>query len=182
MKRPAHTLLVLLLWGCGHAATAQQVQPGLWEIEHDIQVPDKPELNAQLGQMRAMLKDLPPQMRGMLEQQMGQLGLGLTTGTALRVCLSPEDVKGDLIREGRTEGGCTFTRVQRQGSTWRGQVVCTEPSGKGDFVTTLVTPTHYTTQAKITSAQYGRLDLVADVRHVSPDCGELARGTLQRTR
>lgn len=172
--RPNYLLTLCLLFAAG-TTQAQQVQPGLWEVEHEVQIPGKPQLNAQIAQMRAMLKDLPPEMRGMLEQQMAKMGLGIGAGTTLRVCLTPDDVKGELIREGRTEGGCTLTQVNRQGNTWQGQVVCTEPPGSGEFTAKMLTPTHYTTTAQVNSEQYGRLDVTADARHVSRDCGALGK-------
>lgn len=157
------------------AAQAQNVQPGLWEIEHDFQLLDRPQLNAQIAQIKSLMQEVPPQMRGMLEQQLAALGVGLGPATALRVCLTQEDVKGELIREGRKEGNCTMSQVSREGNTWKGRVSCTDPAGQGDFLARLLTPNHYTTEAKVVSQEYGRIDLTADARFVSADCGKLAR-------
>lgn len=170
-----HLLLGLGALTLASSVQAQNVQAGLWEVEHDFQLRDRPELNAQIAQIRGLLKEVPPQMKGMLEQQMAALGLGLGSATNLRVCLTPKDVQGELIREGRTEGNCTMTQVNRQGNTWSGRVTCTDPAGHGDFVARLLTPTHYTTEAKVQSEQYGRIDLKADARYVARDCGSLAR-------
>ena len=34
------------------AAHAQTIEPGLWEIKQDIRTPDRPEIAAQMAQMR----------------------------------------------------------------------------------------------------------------------------------
>ncbi|NYT25010.1 DUF3617 domain-containing protein [Alcaligenaceae bacterium] len=175
MKTPYVQATAALFVALTATAHAQSVQPGLWEIQHDMRIPGQPDISAQMAQMREQMKGLPPEARKMMEQQMGSMGIGMGEGTALRICLAPEDIKDDVIREGDTEGDCTFTKVSRSGNTWRGHMVCTDPPSQGDFTTTLHGPAHYTTEATLTSPEHGRIDMKTDARRISGDCGTLAK-------
>lgn len=150
-------------------ASAQEVKPGLWEMQTDMQVPGQTNLSAQIAQLREQMKGMPPETRKMLEQQMGGMSFG--PGATLRTCLTPEQAKGDLFREGHVEGDCTLTKVSRRGNTLQGQMVCTDPPGQGTFTTTIVSATHYKTEASITAQGQGRIDMKTDAKWVSADCG-----------
>ena len=157
----------------GIAAHAQTIQPGLWEFKHDMKMPGQPDMAAQMAQMREQMKNLPPEARKMMEQQMAGHGMGMGADGALRLCISPEDAKADPVREGLTEGDCTFTQVKRSGNTWTGRLVCKEPPSQGDFTTTLHSASHFSTKAVLTSRQHGRMDMSTDARRLSADCGGL---------
>jgi hypothetical protein len=157
----------------GGTAHAQTIQPGLWEFKHELRMPGQPDLAAQMAQMREQMKNLPPEARKMMEQQMAGLGVGLGADGALRLCIGPEEAQQGPIREGHTEGDCTFTRVKQAGNTWSGRVVCRDPASQGDFTTTLHSASHFSTKAVLTSKEFGRVDMSSDARRVSADCGAI---------
>ena len=159
MKKP----LAIAVACIGFAAQAQTIQPGLWEFKHDMRMPGRPDVAAQMAQMREQMKNLPPEARKMMEQQMAGHGMGMGADGALRLCIGPEDAKQDPIREGHTEGDCT----------WTGRLTCKEPLSQGDFTTTLHSATHFTTQAALTSKEHGRIDMNTEARRLSADCGTL---------
>lgn len=167
----------LTLLGLVGAAQAQRIEPGLWEYQTDLRQPGKPDLAAQMAQMRDQMKHLPPEARRMLEQQMASAGVGLGKDGAFRNCMAPEDVREDVIREGHREGDCTYSRVSRSGNTWRGQIACTDAAARGEFTTTVHSSTHYTTEAVLTGKDTGRTEMKVQARRVSADCGALAKGT-----
>lgn len=154
-------------------AHAQGIDPGLWEFRHDIRVPGQPDMAAQMAQMREQMKNMPPETRKMMEQQMAGHGMGMGSDGALRLCIGPEDAQRDPVREGHTEGDCTFSQVKRNGNTWTGRVVCKEPPSQGDFTTALHSATHFSTRAVLTSKQHGRMDMNTEARRLSTDCGAL---------
>ncbi|MBX3633050.1 MAG: DUF3617 domain-containing protein [Simplicispira sp.] len=155
------------------AAQSQSIDPGLWEFKHDMRMPGQPDMAAQMAQMREQMKNLPPEARKMMEQQMAGHGVGMGADGALRLCISPEDARQDPIREGHTEGDCTYTQVKRSGNSWTGRVVCKEPPSQGDFTTTLHSATHFSTKATLNSKQHGRIDANTEARRLSADCGTL---------
>jgi hypothetical protein len=157
----------------GGSAHAQSIQPGLWEFKHEVRMPGQPDLAALTAQMREQMNSLPPEVRQMMDQQLADLGVGFGADGALRLCIGPEEAQQGPIREGHTEGDCTFTQVRQAGNTWSGRVVCTEPASQGDFTTTLHSPSHFSTKAVMTSEEFGRVDMSSEARRVSADCGAI---------
>lgn len=185
MKTPLIQLLALLaLAGVGSAQaqsaqSIQSIQSGLWELSHDMRMPGQPDMNAQMAQMREQLKNLPPETRKMMEQQMAGSGVAFGEGGAMRVCVSPEDAKAGAIREGQTQGDCTYSQIKRSGNTWRGHVVCQKGESQGDFTTTIHSPTRFSTVANVTSKQ-GRMDMRTESRFIGSDCGALGKPSAKR--
>lgn len=161
--------LALLL---GANAHAQAIDPGLWEVQHDMQIPGQPNLAQQMQQMQEQMKNLPPEARKLMEQQMDA---SMGPGGALRICITPEEARGDVIREGQKEGDCTFTQVSHSGNVWKGRMVCVNPPSQGDFTTTLHSSSHYSTTAVLTSKEHGRIHMKTEARRMGGDCGKLAR-------
>ena len=155
MKKP----LAIAVACIGFAAQAQTIQPGLWEFKHDMRMPGRPDMAAQMAQMREQMKSLPPEARKMMEQQMAGHGMGMGADGALRLCIGPEDAKQDPIREGHTEGDCTYTHVKRSGNTWTGRLTCKEPPSQGDFTTT----------AAQTSKAHDPIDTSTEARRMAAD-------------
>ena len=154
-------------------AQAQEMLPGLWEFKTNMRMPKMPDLSAQMAQMRDQLKNLPPEARQMLEQQLAGMGSGLTESGALRLCITEDEAAEDVIKEGQSDGDCTYTKVERKGNTWRGQLACKEEGGSGEFTTTLHSPSHFSTVANMTSKEHGRIDMKTEARRISSDCGKL---------
>ncbi len=148
------------------AAQAQTIEPGLWEVQTGMQIPG----------LQEQLKNMPPEVRKMMEQRMGMgIGAGKDGRPVVRVCLTPQDVQQGPIREGHREGDCTYTQVSRSGSTWKGRLVCTNPPSQGDFTVTLHSPQHYTSHAVMQTRgpDGGRTEMEMDARRLSGDCGAL---------
>lgn len=177
MKPWTLALSLSLALGLAGPVQAQTIDPGLWEIKNDMRMPDRPEFAAQMAQMREQMKNLPPEVRKQMEQQMAGSGVGLGQDGAMRLCISPEDAKGDVIREGQKQGNCTYTQVSRSGNVWRGTLMCTNPQSQGEFMVTLHDSRHYTMEARMTGQDEGRptrMEMTVDARFVSADCGALA--------
>ena len=80
------------------AAQAQTIQPGLWEFKHDMRMPGRPDVAAQMAQMREQMKNLPPEARKMMEQQMAGHGMGMGADGALRFAGPVPPQPGQLAR------------------------------------------------------------------------------------
>ncbi len=164
-------LALLLVASATAAAQTPDIDPGLWEMQNHIKG------GTAMAGMLGQLDQLPPEMRDMVNQRLGASGVSLGAAgdggvdMTVRTCLTPADLKGGLIQQGRKQGDCTYTTVTRVGNTWKGQMVCDGKfSGTGDFVTTLHDRRHYSTIATIESPITGRLNLQMESRRVSPNC------------
>ena len=76
-----------------HGAMAQSIDPGLWEMRSTMDMADQPGMAAQLQEMQEALKNLSPEERKMMEQQMGGQGVGIGPGGAVRICISAQDAQ-----------------------------------------------------------------------------------------
>lgn len=182
--------LVVLACAFAFSAQAQSIDPGLWEMESEMQGGP---LGAGQGgtQMAAMLKQLesaPPEVRAMLEKQLGISGLGAGSGggmkVRLRTCLTPEDVKNEAIYEGKRDGECTFTNVSRSGNVWKGSMVCKgeDVNGTGEFVATWHSRSHYSTESVLRTREMGEMKMRSENRRVSADCGNAGKVGAARSR
>ena len=165
-----------------HGAMAQSIDPGLWEMRSTMDMADQPGMAAQLQEMQEALKNLSPEERKMMEQQMGGQGVGIGPGGAVRICISAQDAQDGLIREGKQENDCTFTQVSHSGKVWKGRVRCTEPPSQGDFTTTWHSSSHYSTQMVMKSKEYGTVKMQSEARRLGADCGTLARSAAGKKR
>jgi len=160
----------------GHAA---DVRPGLWEFRSTrMSIAGLPDMSSQMAQMQQHLKNLPPDMRRMMEQQMAARGVSLGNDGTVRSCITPEQAKQDNIYSGKTEGNCTLGEVVKSGNTVTGRLTCTQPEASGDFNARLDGPEHFTTRVNLKSAQ-GDMQMETDARWVSAQCAA-PRGVVPR--
>ncbi len=151
----------------GHAA---DIRPGLWEFRSThLSMGGLPDMSSQMAQMQQQLKNLPPEMRRMVEQQMVQRGVTLNNDGTVRSCITPEQAREDNIYSGKMEGNCTMTNVVKSGTTVRGRVVCTDPQGMGDFEARLGGAEHFTTRVNMKSVR-GDMQMETEARWVSAQC------------
>jgi hypothetical protein len=172
-------LLSLALVAVCPAVLANEIEPGLWEFRTKMQSPDgSSPIAAQMAQMQEQLKNLPPEVRQMMEKQMAGAGLNVGLGAdamSLKLCITPEDAKAGPVREGQREGECVYSRVQQKGNIWSGWVTCTEPQMQGDFTTTLHSASHHTTEARMQGKSIGTMTMQTESKRLGDDCGTLSR-------
>jgi uncharacterized protein DUF3617 len=153
------------------AAHAADVRPGLWEFRSTrMSVAGLPDMSSQMGQMQQHMKNLPPEMRRSVEQQMAARGVRLGSDGTVRSCISPEQAKQDNIYSGRTEGNCTLGSVVKSGDRVTGRLSCTQPDASGDFDARIDGPEHFTTRVDMKSV-HGDMQMETDARWVSAQCG-----------
>jgi hypothetical protein len=150
---------------------ATDVRPGLWEFRSTrLNVGGLPDMSSQMAQMQQQLKNLPADMRRMMEQEMAARGVTLGSDGTVRSCITPDQAKQDNIYSGRTEGDCTLTNVVKTGNTVKGHVNCTQQQAGGDFEARIEGPEHFTTRVNMKSPR-GDMQMETDARWVSAQCG-----------
>lgn len=172
-----HALVVLVL--AAGPALAQQtpdIRPGLWEMKaQDIKganAPDMAKMQQAMEQMKAQLAKLPPEQRQMLEQQMGSMGMSVTNAGAIRICMTPEDIRRQEIP--LDDESCKHTVKERSAKRWAASMVCSKPAMTGDAVVTFDNPRSYTVAAKGLVTEGGRqqpYEVTMKWTHVGDDCG-----------
>ena len=157
------------------AASAQQLQPGLWDMTSKM-TSSNAEMQRAMAQAQAQMANLPPEQRKMIEEMMNKQGVGLSPGgdTAVRLCLTREMVERDSIPG--QQGNCQTTSSPRVGNTMKVNFSCTNPSSSGDGTVTFLSPSAYTSRVNVRTVQGGKTEsLVVESsgKWVSADCGAI---------
>lgn len=173
-------LVAALALTAASAATADvagpNIKPGLWEMNveggNGPGMPNAGDMQKAMQKMQAQLAKMPPEQRKMMEQQMGNLGLSVTGGGGIRICMTDEDIKRQDIP--LNDGKCDTTIKTRTASRWAASMVCTEPKMKGDVEAVFESPTAYSVKMKGTVTQDGREQPYAMSmrwKYITSDCG-----------
>lgn len=168
--RPMHMGLIVLCLAAAPAC-ATDIRPGLWEFKStQLSVNGLPDMSSQMAQMHQQMKNLPPETRRMIEQQMAARGVSLGKDGAVRSCITPEQASQDNIYAGKTDGDCTLDSVNRSGNTVSGRMSCPQQQTTGDFTARIDSPEHFTTRVNMDSPR-GKMQMETEARWVSAECG-----------
>ena len=153
------------------AHAVQNIRPGLWEFRSThLSLGGLPDMSSQMAQLQQQLKNLPPDTRRMIEQQMAQRGVSRGQDGSARSCITPEQARQDNIFSGKVEGNCTLTDVVKTGNTVTGRLSCTGPEATGQFRAQIDSPERFTTRVTMRSTR-GDLDVETAGRWLAADCG-----------
>ncbi|MBP7565227.1 MAG: DUF3617 domain-containing protein [Burkholderiaceae bacterium] len=156
-------------------ASAQQLQPGLWEITSRMGGPSGGEMEKAMAQAQAQMANLPPEQRKMIQDMMAKQGVGLSpAANAVRICLTPDMVARDQLPA--QQGDCKTTQSPRSGNTIKVSFSCTRPVSSGEGTVTFVSPRDYKSTMKVRSTQNGRtdtLDMDSTGKWLAADCAGL---------
>ncbi len=173
------------------AAVAQaappNLKPGLWEVKAEGDMPAiggaeaRAQAEAQMAEMRAQLAKMPPEQRRMMEQHMGQMGLGIDTsaqgkGMAMRICLTAEDIRREALPMSDDGNDCEHKVVTRSDKRWVAQITCREPQMSGTAEAVFDSATAYRVNVKGTVKEGGKsqpFDSRMSWTHVSSNCGNV---------
>lgn len=151
------------------SAQATELRPGLWEF---MSKSDMPGMSAQMARMQEQMKNMPPEARRMIEQQMAAQGVAMGGGGAVRVCITAESAKRGDVYSGRTDGDCRYTDVVDTASQVTGRIACTKPKASGDFEARIDSPVHFRSTVHMKSAD-GEMKVDTDARWIEPDCSKI---------
>jgi|SRR5690606_3116015 hypothetical protein len=150
------------------AASALDIQPGVWEVSsHNMQVGGQavPGMQEMLGQ----LQNLPPEQRQMMENMLAEQGIKLGAG-GVQMCLTEAQIKAQEIPLHDPDSGCSNEILERSATLWRFRFTCPDARGEGE--TRFVSDKEFTTQVKGTyNGQASSMESRA--RWLGADCGAL---------
>ena len=167
------------------AAQSTRLKPGLWEYTLGTGAGGGGGTAGQPGgeqaaaqqQMAAEMAKMSPEQRKQVEAMMGQRGIsvGPTGGTAIKVCITPEDAAADDFA--RQPGDCTNEVLSRTASVIKIKTVCTgKRAATGETTITLQSPTAYTMKSLMTTTEYGKpIQMAVDGsgKWLAAECGNV---------
>lgn len=150
------------------------VQPGLWEFTTDMSMSGMPNLNEMMAQMQEHMKNLPPEARDMLNQQLAQQGMAFGANNALQQCITPEEASQSSIFAGPQEGDCTYNNVKISNTRITADIRCEDPEFTGSFETIIHSASHFTSNVEGVSED-GPFTVKTTAKRISDDCGALGK-------
>jgi hypothetical protein len=135
---------------------AQQLKPGLWEINNKMG--GNPQMDQQMAEMQKQLAAMPPEQRKQMEAMMAQQGVKMAPaggkgGMTIQSCMTKEMSERKDVP---MQDGCKVTRQQGSGKTMKMAFACTNPpsSGEGEF--NFVSDQAYTSKMTVKSMVDGK--------------------------
>lgn len=170
--RPSRLLLTVLLLGSA-TAFAQNIKPGLWEVQSKMG--GDPEMEKAMAQMQKQLESMPPAQRKQMEAMMGKQGMSVNAsgGMTMKICITPEMAARQQMPS-QTQGDCTSNLGARNGNTLKMSFVCKNPPSKGEGTYTLEGDTGYNTHMTIEALRDGKPHVTTidgKGKWLTADCG-----------
>lgn len=158
---------------------AQNIKPGLWEIQQKMQS-SSGEMEQAMTRARDQMANMPPEQRKMVEEMMARNGVAMQPGggggaMTVRVCISREMAERNEV-PAQDRGDCKTTMSPRVGNTQRMKFTCANPPSSGEGEWTFLGPEAYTMKMQTTTQVQGRpqtMNMDGSARWKSADCGNL---------
>lgn len=171
------TAIIALAGLAAGTSSAQNVKPGLWEINNKMQTGNG-ELEAAMKKMQEQFANMPPEQRKMMEDAMAKQGVNMSAGPggiSVKMCLSKEMVARNQMPM-QQHGDCTQTRSPMIGNTMKVSFTCTKPPSSGEGTVTFTGDTGYKMHMKMTSSARGKpetMTIDGEAKFLSSDCGKI---------
>ena len=145
MRFVRHLVPLALAVSCGLGA-AQTLQPGLWEIQSQMQGATGGRMAGAMEQMNQQMAAMSPEQRKMVQDMMAKQGVQMggpagDGGMRVKVCMSKEMAERNEIPAER-RGDCKHTQSPRVGNTMKYSFTCTNPPSSGEGEVTFLSLIH----------------------------------------
>jgi hypothetical protein len=180
MKNRPRTLAMLV---CACAAVlalpagAQDMKPGLWELNNNVSSPDA-QVQAAMSEIQKQLANMSPQqrqgMQQMLERNGVQMNLGSGGALTTRMCMTREMIQRKEFPV--QQGDCQQKVTPVSGKRMKVAFSCSKPPASGEGELTLDSDTSYRARMHI-KGNDGRnrqsVDMDVSGKWLGADCGSL---------
>jgi hypothetical protein len=178
-KRPR--TLAMLACACAAVlalpASAQDMKPGLWEMNNNVSSPDV-QTQAAMSEIQKQLANMSPEQRQGLQQMLERNGVQVDLGAAgaitSRVCMTKEMIqrKEFPVQQGDCKQKVTPVSARRMKVAFS----CSKPPASGEGEMTLDSDTSYRARMHIRGndgASRQAVDMDVSGRWLGADCGAL---------
>ena len=155
-----------------NAASAQTVQPGLWETRTQI-TPASAQARGALALLQQQIPHLPAAQRQQLDALMARQGLSLQGNGVVRSssCITPQ--MAERLELPVHQGDCTTTLSERSARGFAFQFQCTKPAVRGAGEVTLNGPRAYSLRGTTVASVNGhseRAEVQSSGQWTTADC------------
>jgi hypothetical protein len=156
------------------SAFAQQLKPGLWQVQ--MKMSGVPDFEASMAELRESMASMSPEERKQMEAAMGksgvQIGAGANGGTAVKFCMTREQAERREVPA--STGDCKVTQQSRSGNLFTTAFSCTNPKSTGVSQVTFAGPQAYATKTSIVTEERGKKETTVmenSAKWLAADCG-----------
>ena len=175
-----HPLVLVALGASGGLATAQSLQPGLWEIQSQMQGASGGRMASGMEQMNQQMAAMSPEQRKMVQDMMAKQGMqmgsaGGGSGMTIKVCMTQDMVERNELSAGQ-RGDCKHTQSPRMGNTMKYAFTCTNPASSGEGEVTFQGREAYSMKMHMTTTVKGQpeqMDMQGSGKWLGADCGAI---------
>jgi hypothetical protein len=164
-------------------AAAQNLKPGLWEMQQKIG--GNPQMDQAMAEMQKQLAGMSPaqrkQMEGMMASRGAQVSPGAGGAMAVRVCMTKEMVERNEVPA--SQGDCKTTQQSRSGNTIKMAFACTKPPTTGESQVTMVSSQAFQSRTTVNTSERGKPEkttIDATGKWLGADCGSVKPVTPSR--
>lgn len=157
------------------AASAQNMKPGLWEINQRVTSSGGQMEEAQ-AKMKAQMANMSPEQKKMMQDAMAKHGVGMGAGggNSVKTCMTREMIERDEIPTGKSD--CKLTKQEKTRNTMKFNVTCVNPPSTAEGLITYTSPEAYTMKMAINSQRQGKTETInmdGTGKWLGADCGSV---------
>ena len=177
MKHTVGPAVLLAISCAATGAQAQNLKPGLWEINSTMQS-DSGEMEKSIADMQKQMAAMPPEQRQIMQEMMARQGVRMgSSGPGaidIKVCMTREMVERNEIAT--PQGDCKNTYAPRSGNAMKMSFVCTDPPSSGQGQVNFLNPQAYTTKLTVNTRVNGKDEKVSmdgQAKWLASECGTI---------
>lgn len=176
-RSPARAIVVLAAMAL--PASAQNIKPGLWEMNNTVQS-DNAIMAQAMAHMQKQLAGMTPEQRKNIDDKIAQHG-GMKIETSgegsmrVKMCLTKEVIQ-DALFGPQQSGNCTHTKAPMAGKVLHYTFSCTNPVSSGQGRVTFNGDSAYVSKLTVSSSPMGKQEtmvLDSTARWLGADCGNI---------
>lgn len=157
------------------AEGAQSMRPGLWEYTSTMKSRSG-EMEKAMKEMQEQMASMPPEQRKMMQDMMAPQGVSQTdVGTKIKVCITKEDVKRDMVPP--ADNRCKQNIIRKSGNTVWFKYNCKgNPPSSGEGEYTFVSDKIFKGNMTMHTTVEGRTDVIQmnqTGKWLSDNCGNV---------
>ena len=173
--RFAFTTLLACALAAALPASAQDIKPGLWELNNQVSS-SNPQAQAAIGEVQRHLADMSPEQRQSMQQMLERNGIQLNIGAGgalqTRICMTREMIERREFPV--QQGNCTQNITPISGKRLKVAFSCTRPRASGEGEMTVESETSYRARMRVRSDERKEtVDMDVNGRWLGADCGGL---------
>ncbi len=165
-------------------ASAQDLKPGLWEVNNNVSS-SSPQAQAAISEVQRHLATMSPEQRQSMQQMLERNGVQLNIGAGgalqTRMCMTREMIERREFPV--QQGNCTQNIMPAGGNRLKVAFSCTKPRASGDGEMTVESPTSYRARMQVRSeGRNETVDMDVNGRWVGADCGNVRPVGIQKAK